>query len=318
MSPNSFTPNSLQDLAGKVCVITGGNAGIGYQTVYFLASKRATVYMGCRSREKGLAAITSIQKIFPDADIRPLIIDHMDLCSVATAGKELAGKEPKIHVLINNAGIMAVPFAKSQDGFESQLQTNYISHWLFTYHLIPTLLATSKVSRPGDVRIVNVSSMGHNFAPKSGISFEDINQEKGGIWSRYGQSKLGNVLHAKSLNSFYGPNGSKKEQGEIWTAGIHPGNVYTDLNRNATFLGPLSSIFAKFLNTMGAYIPAEHGAYTSLFCAVSDSFKAENSGGYFVPLGKLKDPSKYAQDGHLAAQLWNWTEKDLRSKGLIE
>ena len=316
-SKTSFDPSTLPDLSGKVYLITGGNAGIGYQTALVLASHHATVYIGCRSSAKGQAAITSIKALFPDAKLNLLIMDHMNLNSVISAAKEFASKESKIHGLINNAGIMAVPFQISNDGFESQWQTNYISHWLLTYHLLPTMLLTAKASKPGDVRIVDVTSMGHNFAPRGGIDFEDINQGNGGLWSRYGQSKLGNILHAKYLDSLYGPEGSRQSEGEIWTAAVHPGNVYTDLNRNARFLGPLSPMIGKLLNATGAYISKEEGAYTSLFCAASEDFGREESGKYFVPLGKEKMPSKFALDGELGVKLWTWTKEEMGTKGML-
>lgn len=316
-SATQFNPSTLQDLSGKVFFITGGNAGIGYQTALVLAQKSATVYVGCRSSTKGQAAITSIQSLVPNAKLHLLILDHMDLRSVVAAAKEFSSMETRLHGLINNAGIMAVPFEMSKDGYESQWQTNYLSHWVLTYHLLPTLLSTAKVSEPGDVRIVNVTSMGHSMAPKGGIDFSDINQEHGGLWSRYGQSKLGNILHSNYLNSLYGPSGSLKHEGEIWTAAVHPGNVYTDLNRNARFLGPLSPMFAALLNKTGVYISKEEGAYTSLFCAASEQFRKVESGRYFVPLGKEKVPSKFALDGKLPRKLWAWSEEEMEKKGVL-
>jgi NAD(P)-dependent dehydrogenase (short-subunit alcohol dehydrogenase family) len=312
-----FDPSSLPDLSGKVYLVTGGNAGIGYETVRFLAIKNATVYMGCRSPAKGNTAIASIKAQVPTATIHPLILDHMNLSSVVSSAKELTTKEKKLHGLINNAGVMAVPFAKSQDGYESQWQTNYLAHALLTHHLLPLLLSTARASQPGDVRIVNVSSMGHNFAPKKGIDFADINQEKGSIWTRYGQSKLGNVLNAKELNRLYGPKGIKKEEGEIWSMALHPGNMYTDLNKNARFAGPLSGVVVKMLNAFGVYIPVEKGAYTSVYCAASEDMMPEMSGKYFVPLGRLGKASKFARDVELAEKLWVWTEKEFERKGLF-
>lgn len=119
-----FDPSSLPDLTGRVYLVTGGNAGIGLETVRFLALKNATVYMGCRSPAKGNASIASIKAAYPNAKINLLILDHMKMSSVVSAAKELITKEKKLHGLINNAGIMAVPFEKSQDGYESQWQTN--------------------------------------------------------------------------------------------------------------------------------------------------------------------------------------------------
>jgi NAD(P)-dependent dehydrogenase (short-subunit alcohol dehydrogenase family) len=314
---SEFNPASLPDLSGKVYLVTGGNTGIGLETVRFLAAKNATVYMGCRSSAKGNAAIASIKAQLPTANIQLLILDHMTLSTVVSAAKELIAKEKKLHGLINNAGIMAVPFQKSQDGYESQWQTNYLAHALLTHHLLPLLLSTARASNPGDVRIVNVSSGGHRFAPKNGIDFADINQEKGSIWSRYGQSKLGNVLNTKELNRLYGPNGIKKEEGEIWSFALHPGNMYTNLNKNARFAGPLSGVLAKMLNAFGVYIPVEKGAYTSIYCVASDIVTPEMSGEYFVPLGKLGKASKLTRNVKLAEKLWTWTEKEFELKGLL-
>lgn len=312
-----FNPSSLPDLTGKVYLVTGGNAGIGFETVRFLALKNATVYMGCRSEAKGNAAIASIKAKVPTANIHTLILDHMNLSSVVAAAKELIANEHQLHGLVNNAGIMAVPFAKSQDGYESQWQTNYLAHALLTHHLLPLLLHTAKSSKPGDVRIVNVSSMGHAFAPKHGIDFVDINQEKGSLWSRYGQSKLGNILNAIQLNHLYGPKGIKKEEGEIWSMALHPGNMYTDLNKKSRAVGPLTGVVAKIINLFGVYIPVEHGAYTSVYCLASSEVTSEMSGEYFVPLGKMGKASKFGRNGELAEKLWAWTEKEFERKGLL-
>jgi len=312
-----FDPSSLPDLTGRVYLVTGGNAGIGLETVRFLALKNATVYMGCRSPAKGNASIASIKAAYPNAKINLLILDHMKMSSVVSAAKELITKEKKLHGLINNAGIMAVPFEKSQDGYESQWQTNYLAHALLTHHLLPLLLSTARASQPGDVRIANVTSMGHTFAPKKGIDFADINQEKGSIWSRYGQSKLGNILNAKELNRLYGPNGIRKEEGEIWSFALHPGNMYTDLNKNARFAGPLSGVLVKMLNAFGVYIPVEKGAYTSVYCIASGNVKPEESGHYFVPIAKLGKASKFARNQELAEKLWSWTEKEFEQKKLL-
>ncbi|KAH8684627.1 hypothetical protein BGZ60DRAFT_478918 [Tricladium varicosporioides] len=316
----SFNPSSLPDLSNRVFLVTGGNAGIGQQTILYLAHKNATIYMGCRSATKGQAAIDIIKETVPSAKIHLLILDHMDLSTIISAAKTFTSKETRLHGLINNAGIMAIPLEMSKEGWESQWQTNYISHFLLTQLLLPTMLATAKVSQPGDVRIVNVTSVGHSyFAPKVGIDFKDINQERGsgGIWSRYGQSKLANILHVKELNRLYGPNGIKKGDGEIWTAAVHPGNIYTNLSKNATYMGINSPLVVKFLNLIGAFIPVEQGAYTSLFCAGSEEMKEYMSGGYFVPLGKMAKPSKSAQDADMARELWEWSIEELSARKLL-
>ena len=143
-----------------------------------------------------------------------------------SATKLFLSKESVLHGLVNNAGIMCTPFKMTEDGFEERLQTNYIAHWTFTSQLIPLMLKTSKSLPSGSVLIVNLSSSGHYSAPKVGINFDDASLTEGDPMSRYGQSKLANILHAKTLNKLYGP-GSPSHlagNGEIWTAIVHPGS----------------------------------------------------------------------------------------------
>ncbi|KAL4966448.1 uncharacterized protein BDV14DRAFT_198902 [Aspergillus stella-maris] len=310
-------PFSLPSLTGKVYLVTGGNTGVGYHTVEELAKKGARVYIGARSPEKAESAITQIKSEYADADLHTLQIDLMDLQSVNSAAKQFKDRETELHGLINSAGIMATPFALSSDGHEAQWQTNYLSHWLLTWHLLDTLSATAReeISVPGTVRIVNVTSDGHQFAPKAGIDFTDLKQEKGGIWSRYGMSKLGNILHAKQLNKLYGPAGSEAEsKGPIWIAAVHPGHLDTNLNRQTA----LPKCFNTVLKAVGAYSHAREGAYNSLFAVASMEFRESDSGGYFVPGQKRKTPSKAAMDMELARRLWEWTEREMRDRGFLE
>lgn len=158
---------------------------------------------------------------------------------------------------------MGTPFAITKDGFEEQWQvriayisicpslyqnlsitnqailtahkkTNYMSHWLLTHHLLPMLQATAKAknSKPGDVRIANLTSTGHQFyANKHGIDFDDLALKSMNGMNRYGQSKLANILHAKKLNELYGPQQQQQQQpgttGEIWVTAVHPGYIMT-------------------------------------------------------------------------------------------
>ncbi|KAL5049497.1 hypothetical protein BDW71DRAFT_176023 [Aspergillus fruticulosus] len=309
-------PCALPSLAGKVYLVTGGNTGVGFHTVEELAKHGARVYMGARSPGKAEAAIDKIRADTPTADVHFLHMDLMNLQSVVAAAKQFEEKESKLHGLVNNAGIMATPFALSGDGFEAQWQTNYLSHWVLTWHLLDILTKTLQEEglAPGSVRIVDVTSDGHSFAPKVGIDFKDINQEKGGLWSRYGQSKVGNILHAKQLNKLYGPDGTETAKRGIWTAAVHPGHLDTNLNKQTAF--------PKFVNTvlkaLGAYSHAREGAYNSVFAVASPDFKAADSGEYFVPGQKKKQPSKVAQDTEMAGRLWKWTEEEMRKRQLLD
>lgn len=229
MAP-TFHPDNLPDLRGKVYLVTGGNTGIGQETVRHLAKHNAKIYLGCRNPTKGSQAVAEIKALVQDADIHLLLMDLMNIKSVIAAADELRSTETKLHGLINNAGIMATPFEMTADGYESQLQTNYLSHWVLTYHLLPLLQKTAATCARGEVRIVNISSMGHKQAPSEGINFRNINLTDSFTFSRYAQSKLANALHAKALNKRVGiQRQADSVEGEIWVASLHPGNVDTQL-----------------------------------------------------------------------------------------
>jgi NAD(P)-dependent dehydrogenase (short-subunit alcohol dehydrogenase family) len=163
--------------------------------------------------------------------------------TIANANIHTDSKETQLHILVNNAGVssppslstaclsistnppnsqvMATPYSETPQGYEIQWGTNYMGHYLLTRLLLPSMLSTASTAPKGAVRIVDVSSNGHEvFAPKIGIDLDDVNMKEGGTWARYGQSKLGNVLHAKALADRYGDK-------NILTASLHPGGVST-------------------------------------------------------------------------------------------
>ncbi|KAL4860827.1 hypothetical protein BDV12DRAFT_208766 [Aspergillus spectabilis] len=311
-----FLPSSL---TGKVFLVTGANTGIGFCTAQALSTRGARVYIGSRSREKATSAIETMRAETPDADLHILQMDLMDLQSVMSAAKEFKEKETKLHGLVNNAGIMATPFATSPaDGFEAQWQTNYLSQWLLTWHLLDTLVSTAREEgEAGSVRVVNVTSNGHKAAPKAGIAFDDLSQEKsGGIWSRYAMSKVANILHARQLDKLYGASQSDESAGApaIWTAAVHPGFIDTNLNRQTAAPACVYTV----LKFVGVYSQPSEGASNSLFAVASPDFKAGDSGGYFVPGQKREKPSKAAQDMELANRLWEWTKGEMGRRNLLE
>ncbi len=274
------------------------------------------MYLCARSLEKGKAAIASIQKKDPRAHVTPLQMDHMSLASVVTAANLVLSSETALHGLVNNAGIMATPFQMTQDGYEAQWQTNYLAHWVFTSHLLPLLRATAKVSAPGIVRIVNLSSVGHHGAPRGGIRFADTTLRGEGNMTRYSQSKLANVLHGKTLHRLYGPgsDASRAGDGEIWTSIVHPGFVATNLGVNegmprwASVLGSLHSL-------MGLRMDSDKGSWTNVFCVASQDFKEEQCGTYFQRIAEPGWQSKLAKDAKLAVKLEQWTQEEMKKGG---
>jgi NAD(P)-dependent dehydrogenase (short-subunit alcohol dehydrogenase family) len=323
MARLNWSPSSLPPLNGRTYIVTGGNTGIGYWTVHHLAKHGATVYMTCRTAEKATAALsallTSIQKSDPSAsitpDIRPVTMDLMSLSAVRDAATKILAEVTSLHGVVNSAGIMATPYAMSEDGYESQFQTNYLSHWLLTYLVLPLLESTAAREEPGVVRIVNVSSIGHAAAPKEGVNLADTALAQSFTFRRYGQSKLANILHAKSLHARYTGGGRDRlatANNKIWALSLHPGNVDTQLNTRS-----VGSALVPVLRCLGVYITPEEGSYNSLWAVASPGVTAEMSGEYFVPVGVKKDPSKLARDAQLADRLWEWTEQEMRSKGFI-
>jgi len=324
MSPLNWSPSSLPSLNGRTYLVTGGNTGIGYWTVYHLALHGATVYTTSRSEEKGSSAIAAIKSSIENTnkDLTPqihlVVMDLLSLRSVIAGVKRVRTECPQLHGIVNSAGIMATPYLMSEDSYESQFQTNYISHWLLTYHLLPLLESTASLCSAGTVRIVNVSSIGHNAALKEGITFEDTSLRDKFTFRRYAQSKLANILHANALHSRYthtpatgGHNGEQKPQ--IWAISLHPGNVDTQLNTNSW-----GSSITPILRCMGVYITPEQGSFNSLWAVAGDEVRQEMSGKYFVPVGKEKKPSQLAMDSHLGRRLWQWTESEMRAKGFLD
>lgn len=196
---------------------------------------------------------------------------------------------------------MCAPFSLSKDNVELQLQTNYLSHFYLTSLLLPTLLSTASSSPPNTVRIINVSSDGHaKLAPSTGFDFKDPNLPNASPWTRYGHSKLAQVLHSKELARRFGSKG-------IVALSCHPGTVKTGLSA-----GPRATNwwyrYIQPLVEMGAPGP-EGGARSVLWCAVCDGVDGDCNGGYFLPVGKKTKASKCGEDAEMAKKLWEWSEK---------
>lgn len=237
-------------------------------------------------------------------------MDNMSLKTVVACAKLMLSECSGLHGIINSAGIMATPYLLSEDGYESQWQTNYIAHWLLTYHLLPLLESTARASPAGTVRIVNVSSIGHAATLKEGISFDDTSLKDKFTFRRYAQSKLANILHANSLHSRY----NSEDKPSIWAISLHPGNIDTQLNAKSWG----ASAALPILRCLGVYLKPEEGSFNSLWAVASEDVTADMSGCYFVPVGERKNPSKQARDVELANKLWKQTEQEMKEKGLLD
>jgi NAD(P)-dependent dehydrogenase (short-subunit alcohol dehydrogenase family) len=316
-----FIPSSLPSLVGKIFIVTGGNTGIGYATCLNVVAKGGRVYMGARSSSKADAAIAKIKETHPDADLHVLITDNASLNTVVKAAKHFISQESQLHGLILNAGIMAVPYAVTSDGFESQMQVNYLAHWLLTCYLLPTLQSTARKEGPGSVRIVSVSSEGHQKSPfgVTKILYDTIEIEKFGNFGNYGLSKLANVLHAKSLHSQYGPRSenAKQGKGEIWTGSLHPGFIDSQLNEvnrdNTSWKLSWIHPVLRFFRIIRPW--DEEGCISSLFVVASPEFTAEMSGLYFNEKATVKEPNPAAKDVVEQEKLESWTKEVMKKGG---
>ncbi|WP_264523791.1 SDR family NAD(P)-dependent oxidoreductase [Flavobacterium sp. N502536] len=291
------------DLTGKIAIVTGGNTGIGLETVKTLALAGATVIVPARDLEKAKINLAGV----PNVELE--VMDLMKPESItAFAEKFLLSNRP-LHLLINNAGIMWVPFRRDHRGIESQLATNYLAHFQLTAQLWPTL------KKAKSARVIQVSSQGHQFAP---FNFDDPNflSSEYETLQAYGQSKTASNLFALELDN------RGKEFG-VRSYSLHPGSINgTELAREASL-----ELFQKmgFCDDEGTILPeiAAHlktipqGAATTVWCATSALL--DSIGGVYcedVEIAAIAYESSvtpgvklYSLDEDNARRLWDLSEK---------
>jgi NAD(P)-dependent dehydrogenase (short-subunit alcohol dehydrogenase family) len=298
----TFSAKDIPDMSGKVVIVTGANVGLGYHSALEIARKGGHVFMACRSKERADKAITDIKMEIPNAKVEFMELDLQDINQVKAAAESWLTKGLPLHVLMNNAGIMATPFALTKQGIESQFGTNHMGHFTLTQFLLPRIIE----SQPS--RIVNLSSYAHNFAPAADpIPLpEKINDEKAmSPWERYGVSKLSNILFSVSLDE-------KLKEQKVYVNACHPGAVATELIR-----GPINT-YGTWVKGLWGFlgglisVKPDFGALTQLYLATSPEVETLNiRGKYLVPTAKLHIPSKAAQDPQLAKKLWEFSESFL-------
>lgn len=278
-----------QDLAGKTFIITGSNTGIGKVSAKELAKRGARVVLACRSKSKTEPVIEEIKKETGNDQVAFVALDLSDLKSVRACADQLLATEPKIHGLINNAGLVAKRGAKTVDGYQMTFGTNHLGHYLLTRLLL------DRMKQTGDARIVNVASHSHYQAKK--LDWDAVTQPNKTVvgLKEYEVSKLANVLFTKEL-------ARRLEGTEVTTYAVHPGTVATDVWRRIP--PPFRWLMKRFM------ITPEEGAQSSIVCATAPEL-AKVSGRYYTVGGKEKRPNRAADDADLAAQLWTksaeWT-----------
>jgi NAD(P)-dependent dehydrogenase (short-subunit alcohol dehydrogenase family) len=301
--PLVCSPDLLsKDLAGLTYVVTGGNSGIGWATVAQLAKQGATVVLACRRVSEGERAVAGLGAVPGRVEVAEL--DLASLASVRAFAAALLARHPALTGLVNNAGVMNTPRGTTRDGFETQLGTNHLGHFLLTELLAPALEAGAPA------RVVNVSSCYHDKAMgrEGRIDFDDLHFERRAYdgWEAYAQSKLANVLHARALARRLGPRG-------VTAVSVHPGWVRTNLARTSMPLWAQDYVLRPLLRLGGMIEPWE-GAQTTLHALLSADVPAHN-GAYFSQTGwyrdkaagkggwPLRSPNPRAHDDAAAARL---------------
>jgi NAD(P)-dependent dehydrogenase (short-subunit alcohol dehydrogenase family) len=288
-----WTMKDMPDQTGKVAIVTGANSGIGFEEARGLASKGAQVILACRSQEKGAAAAQRICEEYPDARAEYMPLDLADLSSVRQFAERFTARYDRLDMLINNAGVMAVPeLRRTADGFEMQFGTNHLGHFALTGLLLDVLMRT-----PG-ARVVTVSSVSHR---RGRVDFDNLNAERSyDRWAAYGQSKVANLLFTYELQRRFEAAGADA----IATA-AHPGWTGTNLQQDAGLIRLFNPVFS---------MQPEQGALPILYAATAPDAKG---GGYYGPGGpgewrgypKRVDSTALSHDKAVAKRLWEVSEK---------
>lgn len=286
--------NQLPDLTNKVALITGANSGLGFEAAKRLAACGTTVVLACRSEDKGKTAVEEIKRQTPTAKVEFLALDLCSQKSVKAAAAEFKSRHDKLHLLFNNAAVMATPFKLTEDGFEEQIAATHLGHFTLTGELLDRL----KSSAPA--RVVTQSSMMHLFSGDLPSTAEGLNAKRF-CWSIYANVKLCNLLFTRELAKRLDKAGLAK-QGVI-AVGCHPGYTATNLQKTPAY-GP--EWFSSTMNTLFAQGVAM-GAQPMLYAAVGADI---SNGDYTGPVHNANGPatkvtpSDRAQSDEAAAKLW--------------
>ncbi|KAJ2957130.1 hypothetical protein NQZ79_g7117 [Umbelopsis isabellina] len=281
--------DQIPDMTGKVCIVTGGNTGIGKISALELARHNAHVILAARTPSKGQAAVEEIKAETKNDKVEFMQLDLLSLSSVVGFVKDFKAKNLPLHLLLNNAGVMACPWALSEEGIESQFATN---------HLLPIL----EQSQPS--RIVNVSSTAHKSILLHGLSLNKIQDKSSYNPSiAYGRTKACNILFARELAQRL----EKKNVKNLYVNSCHPGVVDTEIARYMTF--PLKQIIDWMK------INPQDGSLTQLYLSTSPEVeKKDIRGKYFVPFAAEETPQSHSTSQKNQTELWDYTEKVLKEK----
>jgi NAD(P)-dependent dehydrogenase (short-subunit alcohol dehydrogenase family) len=298
----SWTSADIPDQTGKTVLVTGANSGLGLRSAQAMASAGAHVMLACRNPVKAAEALTEVKNAARDAEPVTVPLDLADLSSVAACAEEVGHRATQLDVLMNNAGVMAIPHRDTADGFEAQFGTNHLGHFALAGRLLPLLLQAPTA------RVVTTSSQAHRTGK---MRWDDLEWRKSyGKWRAYGQSKLANLLFAFELDRR-----ARAANTSLVSVAAHPGYAATHLQA----VGPemsgnaLMERGAAFTNRLFAQSDTQ-GAWPQLYAATMDDVEGAT---YYGPDGlfetrghpKLVHASRRARDASDAARLWTLSEQ---------
>jgi len=308
----AWSEAEIPDQSGKTVLVTGANSGLGLRTAEVLASKGARVLLACRSLERGAAALEQVRSAATGPEPEMVQLDLADLSSVKAAAAQVRQTtDDHLDVLVNNAGVMAVPKAKTVDGFERQFGTNHVGHAALTALLLPALRKAGTTEKPA--RVVTVSSVA---AARGRIDADDPNFEhrRYNPGSSYGQSKLANQVFAMELDERL-----RAADEPIISVAAHPGYTATNLGSNMAggYPNKLVSALVKVGNRIGEMAMAqgvEAGAQPQIYAATMPDV----DGGDYIGAGGFQQmrgapakvrPLRPARDPLTRERLWDITWK---------
>jgi NAD(P)-dependent dehydrogenase (short-subunit alcohol dehydrogenase family) len=300
-----WTAQDIPDLERRDAVVTGANSGLGFQIALELARHRARVVLAVRDTAKGDEAARRIREEVPGAELETARLDLADLASVREFAAWYRGSRDTLDLLVNNAGVMALPRRETKDGFEMQFGTNHLGHFALTGLLLPALLGAE-----GPARVVTMSSGAHQMGR---FDFDDLQRERRyQRWMAYGQSKLANLLFAFEMARRAAIAG---RDDELTSVAAHPGYAATNLQSQGARMegSKLKGALASLGNKLFAQSDAQ-GALPALYAATMPDVIG---GEYFGPDGRSGSrgyptragTAKKARDPELMTKLWEASER---------
>ena len=298
----TWNQDQIPDQTGRTMVVTGANSGLGLCSARALARHGAEVILACRSPERGKAALDDVRAVASGSEPRLLELDLADLGSVEQAADELRSSTTQIDVLMNNAGVMALPLRRTADGFEAQFGTNHLGHFAFTARLLPLLQAADAP------RVVTTSSIMHRTGK---MRWDDLNWQRSyRKWLAYGQSKLANLLFAFELDRR-----ARERELALTSVAAHPGYTSTHLQAaGSEITGNTLMLWATNLGNRVFAQSDEMGALPQLYAAAAPDVEG---GQFYGPAHlmesrghpKIVRATSAAYNRDAARRLWEVSEE---------